>query len=51
MIQALWAIWSTVFMEDGDQNNKGSGNKGNSFNPHANSETEVMSYFTDDERY
>lgn len=35
-------------LEDGDQNNKGSGTNRNSFNPHVNSETEVVSstYFT-----
>lgn len=41
MTQVLWAIPSTVFLEDGDQNDKDSGNTRNSFTPHANSETEV----------
>lgn len=52
MTQVLYSILSSVFLQHGDQNNKGFGNNRNSFNPHGNSETEVVSstYFTDDEK-
>lgn len=51
MTQVLYSILSTVFLEYGDQNN-GFGNNRNSFNPHGNSKTVVVSstYFTDDEK-
>lgn len=41
-----------MFLDDGDQTNKGSGNNRNSFNPYANSETEIESFthFTDYEK-
>lgn len=51
MTQVLWLILSTVFLEDGDANNKGFWNHRNSFSSQSNSETEVVSstYFTDNE--
>lgn len=47
MTQVL-SILSTVFLEDGDANNKGFRNNRNSFSSQSNSETEVVSsaYFT-----